>query len=142
MDAREVGLIAGVLGVAERKGQPIDPAVGLEIGVKVGQLLRRQLLAVVHARSQDECRAAQERLLRAKLGNDGQPLHHPRGVAGVRATNSCCCVRQRFFGTLSVWRRLFASYIRSKTRRWRRASPYRVLQRMQDAQAQDSGLFG
>jgi len=64
VDAREVGLVAGALGAGrERKGQHVDPAVGLVMHVKIGQLVRQgEPLVQIHARSQEAVREAKQRL--------------------------------------------------------------------------------
>ncbi|MHB9033519.1 MAG: thymidine phosphorylase [Anaerolineae bacterium] len=67
IDAREVGLISGYLGAGrEHKGDPVDPAVGLVLQRKVGQMVQAgQPLASIHARNAAEAQLASERLAAA-----------------------------------------------------------------------------
>ncbi|MPZ88281.1 MAG: thymidine phosphorylase [Nitriliruptorales bacterium] len=64
LPARAVGEIAAVLGAGRAsKGDPVDPAVGLELAVDVGDRVERgQPLAVVHARSDAAAQQAADRL--------------------------------------------------------------------------------
>ena len=63
IEAREVAQAALVLGAGrERKGDPVDPAVGVMLAVKVGERVQRgQPVAVVHAR--DEGRSSVARAI-------------------------------------------------------------------------------
>ncbi|MBN1266845.1 MAG: thymidine phosphorylase [Anaerolineales bacterium] len=65
--AREVGLAALELGAGrEKKGDPVDPRVGILIHRKVGDAVQQgDLLFTVHAGSEESCDAAVERLLAA-----------------------------------------------------------------------------
>jgi pyrimidine-nucleoside phosphorylase len=67
IDAREVGLTAVDLGAGrQRKGEPIDPAVGIVLGAKVGQYVTAgETLFTVHARDKTSASAARGRLLAA-----------------------------------------------------------------------------
>ena len=67
IDAREVGLTCVALGAGrERKGDPIDPAVGIVLGPKVGDRVQAgETLFTVHARDRDAAEAASQRLLAA-----------------------------------------------------------------------------
>ncbi|NLV74803.1 MAG: thymidine phosphorylase [Chloroflexi bacterium] len=64
IDAREVGLIAGALGAGrERKGEAVDPAVGIVLHHKAGEAVsRNQPLAAIHARKTEQADAAARRL--------------------------------------------------------------------------------
>ena len=66
VDAREVALTAVALGAGrEKKGEPIDHGVGIEVLCRVGDVVEMgQPLFRVHARSEDEATVAAERLLR------------------------------------------------------------------------------
>jgi pyrimidine-nucleoside phosphorylase len=65
LPARQVGEIAAALGAGRgHKGDPVDPAVGLDLRVDVGDHVERgQPLALVHARSEEAARDAADRLL-------------------------------------------------------------------------------
>ncbi len=67
LDAREVGLTCMILGAGrERKGDPIDPAVGVVLGPKVGDRVQAgETLFTIHARNQADAEAACRRLLAA-----------------------------------------------------------------------------
>ncbi|MHB1357798.1 MAG: thymidine phosphorylase [Anaerolineae bacterium] len=67
IDAREIGLVAGALGAGrERKGDPVDPAVGLVLRVKVGHaVIVGQPLVTVYARDNASMAAVQGRLAAA-----------------------------------------------------------------------------
>jgi pyrimidine-nucleoside phosphorylase len=62
--ARAVGQLSGALGAGRaRKGDAVDPAVGLELHVEVGQEVSRgDRLATVHARTEEHAEHAVERL--------------------------------------------------------------------------------
>jgi pyrimidine-nucleoside phosphorylase len=71
--AEEIGLASGVLGAGRmRKGDAIDPAVGIVVHCKVGDRLETgQPIGSVHARSHDDARDATQRVLGAlSLGED------------------------------------------------------------------------
>jgi thymidine phosphorylase len=64
-----------------RKGDPIDPAVGLVVRCKIGdRLVAGQLTGEVHARSADDATVATRRVLAAFTVTDGDvsppPLVH------------------------------------------------------------------
>jgi pyrimidine-nucleoside phosphorylase len=65
VDAEAVGRIAADLGAGRaRKGDPVDPAVGLTLQVKVGQKVDRdEEVGTIHARDWEAARAAADRLL-------------------------------------------------------------------------------
>lgn len=67
IDAREVGLAAVGLGAGrERKGEPIDHAVGIVFEAKVGdRVAAGDTLFSVHAADRRQCDRARERVLRA-----------------------------------------------------------------------------
>jgi pyrimidine-nucleoside phosphorylase len=67
VDAEEIGRASGDLGAGrKRKGDPIDPAVGIVFEPKVGdRLAAGQDLGTVHARDEAAARACAERLLGA-----------------------------------------------------------------------------
>jgi pyrimidine-nucleoside phosphorylase len=67
IDAREVGLAAVGLGAGrERKGEPIDHAVGIVFEAKVGdRVAAGDTLFSVHAADRRQCDRAHERVLRA-----------------------------------------------------------------------------
>lgn len=67
-DALQVGITAAHLGAGrERLDEPIDPAVGIEICKKVGEAVQKdEILAIIHARREDDlepaCRSLEEAL--------------------------------------------------------------------------------
>ncbi|MEP6972926.1 MAG: thymidine phosphorylase [Actinomycetota bacterium] len=67
MDAQEIGLASGALGAGRtRKGDVIDPAVGIVVRSKIGdRLAAGHAIGEVHARSDDDARAAIQRVLAA-----------------------------------------------------------------------------
>ena len=67
IDAREVGLVSVALGAGrEKKGEPIDHAVGIVLSAKVGDRVSAgEPLFTLHARDRASARTARERLLRA-----------------------------------------------------------------------------
>ncbi|MBN1400197.1 MAG: pyrimidine-nucleoside phosphorylase [Anaerolineae bacterium] len=67
IDAREVGLVSVAMGAGrERKGERIDPAVGIMLGPKVGEWVERGApLLTLHASDRPSLETARERLLRA-----------------------------------------------------------------------------
>jgi len=72
IDAREVGLTSVDLGAGrERKGEPIDPAVGIVLGPKVGAWIASgDTLLTIHARNKVSATAARGRLLAAYIWSD------------------------------------------------------------------------
>lgn len=67
IDAREVGLVAVSLGAGrERKGERVDPSVGVLLGAKVGSWVNTgETLFTVHAHDEASAVAAHSRLLAA-----------------------------------------------------------------------------
>lgn len=67
IDARAVGLAAMALGAGrERKGQPIDHAVGIVLSAKVGERVEAgQLLLTIHARDEQSAAACKRQVLEA-----------------------------------------------------------------------------
>ncbi len=80
VDAEAVGRAAMALGAGRvRKGDPVDPAVGVELFPKVGDAIRAgDVVARVHARDEDGAAKAAERVLAAMTWSpervDGPPL--------------------------------------------------------------------
>ncbi len=73
MHARTVGETAVVLGAGRtKKGEPIDPAVGISVLVKVGQQVNKgDRLFTIHARTEDSMLAAKSSLQEAvKISSD------------------------------------------------------------------------
>ncbi len=64
VNARTVGETAVILGAGrEQKGDPIDPAVGISVLVKVGQVVKAgQPVFIIHARNKDEAEEAKKTL--------------------------------------------------------------------------------
>jgi len=75
IDAREVGFAAVELGAGRRRaGDAVDPAVGFEVLVRVGERVsERQSLARIHARSEEAAGRALERLESAVALSDSPP---------------------------------------------------------------------
>jgi pyrimidine-nucleoside phosphorylase len=93
--ARAVGEIAAALGAGrQRKGDPIDPTVGVVVHVEVGDLVRAgQPIATVHARSEGDADAAAKRLAAAvQIGTEPVPPRSTvlRRVGTVRDTGASC----------------------------------------------------
>lgn len=83
VDAEALGRAAVVLGAGRmKKGDPIDPAVGIEFFPKVGDRLEAgQPLATVHARDEGAAAAVEERVRRAvSIGED--PVEAPPLIYG------------------------------------------------------------
>jgi len=78
IDAREVGLISVDLGAGRaRKGEPIDPAVGIVLGTKAGNWVTAgEALFIIHARDRATAFAACERLLAAYTWSQ-EPVSQP-----------------------------------------------------------------
>jgi pyrimidine-nucleoside phosphorylase len=82
MRTEEIGLASGALGAGRlRKGDPIDPAVGIVVRCKIGDVLGRgEPIGEVHARDDDAARRAVDRVLDAIVLRDGKvdppPLVH------------------------------------------------------------------
>jgi pyrimidine-nucleoside phosphorylase len=79
LPARAVGELAGALGAGRvRKGQDVDPAVGLELRVDVGAAVRAgEPLAIVHARDEAAADEAAERLGRLVTYSTEPPVVLP-----------------------------------------------------------------
>ena len=79
IDAEAVGQVAGQLGAGrQRKGDPIDPSVGLLLRAKVGDhLTQGDSLVELHARSRKEAKAARKTLLAAYHWSDQSPSPQP-----------------------------------------------------------------
>lgn len=73
--ARTVGETAVLLGAGRmKKGDPIDPSVGISVKVKVGQKVEAgEPLFVIHARSQEDLTEAEKRL-RSAVNFTNQPV--------------------------------------------------------------------
>jgi thymidine phosphorylase len=88
MDAEAIGAASVALGAGRlRKGDPIDPAVGLVVRCKIGdRLVPGQPLGEVHARSDDDAAEATRQILGAFTLSDGDvdppPLVH-RWIEGA-----------------------------------------------------------
>jgi len=84
IDADQVGLVSVSLGAGrQRKGEPVDPAVGIVLGPKMGERVRRgQRLFTVHARSERDAAEAEERLLATYTWAD-EPVSCPPLVYDV-----------------------------------------------------------
>ena len=76
--AEDIGLASGLLGAGRmRKGDAIDPAVGIVVRCKIGDRLEAgQPIGSVHARSHDDARHATERVLAALSLGEG-PVSAP-----------------------------------------------------------------
>jgi pyrimidine-nucleoside phosphorylase len=85
VDAEVVGRIAAGLGAGRaRKEDPVDPAVGLTLSVKVGDRIdQRDEIGRVHASSEDAAAGAADRLL-AFLRLSEKPVSPPPLVYGWR----------------------------------------------------------
>jgi len=73
VDAEALGLASGALGAGRRrKGDAIDPAVGIVFTPKIGDVLEPgQPMGVVHARTDDDAREASKRVMAAlEIGED------------------------------------------------------------------------
>ena len=79
MDAEAIGRAAVGLGAGRaRKGDPIDPAVGLIVLAKVGDRVEAgETVGEVHARDEDAARAAASEVLAAMTISDGKPEPPP-----------------------------------------------------------------
>jgi pyrimidine-nucleoside phosphorylase len=84
IDAREVGLTSVELGAGrQRKGEAIDPAVGIVLGPKVGEGARKgEPLFTIHARDKEAASVARERLLAAYTFSS-VPVPAPPLIYGV-----------------------------------------------------------
>jgi pyrimidine-nucleoside phosphorylase len=73
IDAQEIGLASGALGAGRvRKGDPIDPAVGIVVRPKVGDRLEAgEQIGEVHARDETAAAAAARRVVAALTLGEG-----------------------------------------------------------------------
>jgi pyrimidine-nucleoside phosphorylase len=82
MATHEIGLASGALGAGRvRKGDPVDPAVGIVVRCKIGDVLGRgEPVGEVHARDEEAARVAARTVLDALVIGDGPvtppPLVH------------------------------------------------------------------
>jgi pyrimidine-nucleoside phosphorylase len=78
VDAQEIGLASGALGAGRiRKGEPVDPAVGLTLRVKIGDRVEAGApIGEIHARDEDAALEAGRRVL-ACLGYEDGPVDPP-----------------------------------------------------------------
>jgi pyrimidine-nucleoside phosphorylase len=80
--AEEIGLASVALGAGRlRKGDPIDPSVGIVVRPKIGDRLESgEAIGEIHARDRDEAAEAARRMLAAMEIGDGPaeppPLVH------------------------------------------------------------------
>jgi len=83
VDAEELGRASGDLGAGRRKkGDPIDPGVGIVFRPKVGDRVEAgQELGTVHARSDDEAQGCLRRIAGALVWSD-EPVEAPPLVYG------------------------------------------------------------
>ncbi len=83
IDAEELGRASGDLGAGRRKkGDPVDPAVGIVFRPKVGDRLGSgQELGAVHARTQEDAATCTGRVL-ASITTSGDPVEPPPLVYG------------------------------------------------------------
>ncbi|HEX6230448.1 MAG TPA: thymidine phosphorylase [Actinomycetota bacterium] len=83
VDAEELGRASGDLGAGRmKKGDPVDPAVGIVLRPKVGDGVRSgEELGTVHARDEEAARACVERVLGA-LTLSTEPVERPPLVYG------------------------------------------------------------
>ncbi|HJR97231.1 MAG TPA: thymidine phosphorylase [Actinomycetota bacterium] len=72
MATHEIGLASGALGAGRmRKGDPVDPAVGIVVRCKIGDVLERgRSVGEVHARDHDAARVAARAVLDALVIGD------------------------------------------------------------------------
>ena len=79
IDALQIGRVAGLLGAGrQRKGDAIDPAVGVVLRAKVGDhLAAGEPLIEVHARSQASADGVRDALLAAYQWSDQPPAPRP-----------------------------------------------------------------
>lgn len=79
IDARAVGLATMALGAGrERKGEPVDHAVGVVLGPKVGERVQAgQLLLTIHARDEQSAAACKQRVLDAYVWSSEQVAAPP-----------------------------------------------------------------
>ena len=79
METEEIGLASGALGAGRtRKGEVIDPAVGIVVRCKIGDLLAvGDQIGEVHARSDDDARIAIRRVLAALSVVEGRVTPPP-----------------------------------------------------------------
>jgi pyrimidine-nucleoside phosphorylase len=86
IDAMEIGLAAVTLGAGRaKKGQPVDHAVGIVLGAKVGDPVRvGDVVFTIHANDRGRCDTAKKRVLDAYSWTDGvaEPLPQVYEVIG------------------------------------------------------------
>jgi pyrimidine-nucleoside phosphorylase len=72
VDAEEIGLASVALGAGRlRKGDPVDPAVGIVFHPKIGDRLQAgEPIGEVHARNEDDARQAERRVLASLVVED------------------------------------------------------------------------
>jgi len=89
IDAMEVGLTVALLGAGRvRKDEPIDPAVGLVLAVKVGDRVEEgQLLYTVHANDEERLAQAERRLQDAVLFSS-EPVTPPPLIHRIIGTGT------------------------------------------------------
>jgi len=89
INAEALGRAGVALGAGRvRKGDPVDPAVGIEFLVRLGDRLERdQPVARVHARTEEAAEVAGERIL-AAVGVAAEPVEPPALVYGWRSTEA------------------------------------------------------
>jgi pyrimidine-nucleoside phosphorylase len=88
VDAEELGRASAALGAGRRrKGDPIDPAVGIVFDPKVGHRIEKgQQVGQVHARREDDADRAAARVLSA-LGLSDEPVEELPLVHGWHSTD-------------------------------------------------------
>jgi pyrimidine-nucleoside phosphorylase len=88
VDAEELGRASAALGAGRRrKGDPVDPAVGIVFDPKVGDRIEKgQQVGVVHARTEDDAQRADDRVLAALTMSD-QPVEPLPLIHGWHSTD-------------------------------------------------------
>ena len=94
IDALEVGLTAMLLGAGrERKGEPIDHAVGIVLHRKVGDYVNQgQPLLTIHANDEARLAEARERLLAACEWSE-EPIEPPPLIRGIVSPSESTSLR-------------------------------------------------
>jgi len=79
LDAMEIGLVTVLLGGGrEKKGEPIDYSVGIELGKKIGDYVEKgEPLLYIHANDQARLEQARQRLLGAFAFTETEPPTPP-----------------------------------------------------------------
>jgi thymidine phosphorylase len=95
--AEQVGKVAGLLGAGRRrKGDTIDPAVGLLLRAKVGDhVAQGDPLVEIHARSRSEAVTVRGALLAAYQWSDQPPAPHPLLLERIEERASARRIRKR-----------------------------------------------